>query len=149
WAPDSRRLAMLSTRGGNVRLWMWERVSGQLRRVIAETVDNEVDGEAPVWVSSRQMFVAVLPQGQALSRMTVETRAAERAMQDWPRAWKGQLTASVIETGNPSTAPPEEGRLLLVDVEKGSKRLVTSGYIRQMRLSPDGRFIAFLRRAER
>jgi len=116
---------------------VWEQASGQLRRVIAETVDNEVDGEVPVWVSSHQMFVAVLPEGQALSRMTLETRARERAMRDWPRAWKGQLTASVIETGNSSAEPPEEGKLLLVDVKSGSKRPVMSGYIRRSRFKSD------------
>jgi len=149
WSPDSRRLAMLSTRGGNVCLWMWERASGQLRRVTTETVDNEFDGDVPVWVSPRHMFVAVLPQGRALSRMTLETRAAKRAMQDWPRAWKGELTVSVLETGNPSADTAEQGKLLLVDVESGAKRPIMSGYFRRMLLSPDGRFIAFLRRAEK
>jgi dipeptidyl aminopeptidase/acylaminoacyl peptidase len=149
WSPDSRRLAMLSTRGGNVRLWLWERASGQLRRLTAETVDNEFEGESPIWVSPHHMFVPVLPPGQALSRMTLETRAAERAIRDWPKAWKGQLTVSVIETGSSVVKPEEQGKLLLVDMESGASRPIMSGYFRQIRPSPDGRFIAFLRRAEK
>ena len=31
WSPDGGRLALLSTRGGNVTLWLWQRAGGTLR----------------------------------------------------------------------------------------------------------------------
>jgi dipeptidyl aminopeptidase/acylaminoacyl peptidase len=41
WSPDGSRIALLSTRGGdNVRLWVWERATGTLRRL---TEDGVVD----------------------------------------------------------------------------------------------------------
>ena len=32
WSPDGRRLAMVSTRGGNVTLWVWEKETGNCGR---------------------------------------------------------------------------------------------------------------------
>jgi dipeptidyl aminopeptidase/acylaminoacyl peptidase len=149
WSPDGRLLAMLSTRGGNIHLWVLELPTNRLRRVIADVVDNDIIPDAPLWVSNRSLFVPVRPADQTESRMTVTSRAAERAIRDWPKAWKGQLSANVIETGNPSAEKRTEGKLLLVDVKTGGQRLVTSGYIRQMRPSPDGRFVAFLKMADK
>jgi dipeptidyl aminopeptidase/acylaminoacyl peptidase len=117
--------------------------------VISDVVDNDIESDAPLWVSNRHMFVPVHPPGHTESRMTIGSRAAERAIRDWPRAWKGQLTANVIEVGKPSVEKRIEGRLLLVEVDTGHKRLVTSGSIRQMRPSPDGQFVAFLKVADK
>src|SRR5438477_10475245 len=49
WSPDGANLAMLSTQGGNVRLWAWTRRTGHLRRLTDRAV-----GRWPVafaWIS--------------------------------------------------------------------------------------------------
>jgi dipeptidyl aminopeptidase/acylaminoacyl peptidase len=148
WSPDGRRLSMLSNRDGDIQLWLWDRQASRLRRVLAENVDNELEGEVPIWVSTRHVLVSALPRGQSVSRMTLETRAAERAMREWPRAWKGQLTVHHLDAGDSAVRLRPQGRLLLVDVEAGTSRAVASGRFRQMRLSPDRGFVALLRLAE-
>src|SRR5262249_46672687 len=40
WSPDGQRLAMLSNRGGNIHLWIWERASGRLKQAAPEAVDS-------------------------------------------------------------------------------------------------------------
>src|ERR1700678_3551523 len=35
WSPDGDRLALLSTRGGNVSVWMWTANTGELRQLSA------------------------------------------------------------------------------------------------------------------
>ncbi len=39
WSPDGKHLALLSTRGGNVTLWVWEQAGGLLRQLTKRGVD--------------------------------------------------------------------------------------------------------------
>src|SRR5207247_8789786 len=64
WAPDSARLALLSTRGGNVRLRSWERASGKLRLVHDRGVDVQWAEPTMAWVSSGELLCPLLPPGQ-------------------------------------------------------------------------------------
>lgn len=51
WSPDGQRLAMLSTKGGNVRLWAWEKAAGQLRQLSDRGVDLYGQENPCVWLS--------------------------------------------------------------------------------------------------
>ncbi len=72
WSPDGKRLALLSTAGGdNVRAYVWTRSSGRLQRLSDRGVDMEVGTEASLidywtplqWVDERRLLVSVLPAG--------------------------------------------------------------------------------------
>ena len=41
WSPDGERLAMVSTRGGSVTLWVWEKATDELRQITQGGVDLE------------------------------------------------------------------------------------------------------------
>jgi dipeptidyl aminopeptidase/acylaminoacyl peptidase len=151
WAPDGERLALLSTRGGNLRLWQWERASRRLKPLTKEAVDLLIGEPAPfVWFNNQQLACATLPKGHKPNPMTLEMRASEIATREWPKAWRGQKsTVSVLESGIPqplSQRPP--GQLLLVDVLKGNRRLATGFSFRELRLSPDRQHIAVLEQTE-
>jgi dipeptidyl aminopeptidase/acylaminoacyl peptidase len=60
WSPDGRRLAMLSTRGDNVRLWVWEKASQELKRVSPEGIEIA----RPVWLSRDEVLCAGVPEGR-------------------------------------------------------------------------------------
>ena len=147
WSPDGKRLALLSTRGGNVHAWVYDIGAETLRRLCARAVDLGSHGAPLVWVSSDELLLAALPEGERPDRMTVEFRAAEIAAREWPKAWKGlEPTASAIDSG---TAPPfaarPQGALVLVDVATGAERTVMTGLFGDLRISPDGRHVAFFR----
>ena len=63
WSPDGQRLAMLSTRGDNVRLWTWERASGRVGLVSPRGIDTPLVGSAILWISNREVVLPVLPEG--------------------------------------------------------------------------------------
>ena len=150
WSPDSGRLAMLSTKGGNVHVWGCELDSRSLARLCDRAVDLGSNSAPHLWLSDRKLLVATLPEGARPLRMTVELQAAEVAMQEWPKAWRGEHpTNSALDSG--SHAPFEErpqGELRLVDVASGLQQTVLSGFFRDIRASPDKRHVAFLRQVD-
>ena len=151
WSPDSQRLALLSTRGNNVRPWMWEKATERLKQLSERGVDlMPTQTSACTWLNSQQLVCAVLPEGQKPGPMTIEMRAAEIAMREWPRAWRGQEpTASVLESGvsQPLDQRPQ-GQLLLVDVTKGSQMLAAAYSFRELWPSPDREHIAALKQVD-
>lgn len=148
WSPDSQRLAMLSTKGGNVHLWGCEIRSRSLTRLCGRPVDAlSLFGAPSVWVSARNLLVPTIPQGTKPIRMAAEIKAAEIAMREWPRAWEGlESTRSAVESGwhQPFDERPE-GELMLVDAETAREHGVLQGSFRELRISPDKRHVAFFR----
>ncbi|MPY86959.1 MAG: prolyl oligopeptidase family serine peptidase [Luteitalea sp.] len=153
WSPDGQRLAMLSTKGNNVFLWVWERASGRL----SQMTDRAVDGASCEWTSNHEIVCPVLPAGEKPTRMTVEVQAAETAMTEWPKAWAGrEATASVIESGVPASFDKRpQGDLLVIDCldppldpdTVASSSLVT-GFFRELQVSPDRAHVAFLKQVD-
>lgn len=151
WSLDSQSLVMLSTRGDNVRLWLWEKSSKRLKQLTERGVDEMPGHKAPVvWINNQQLVSTVLADGQKPNLMTVEMRASEIAMRKWTKAWRGkEVTASVLESGVPASLDKRpQGELLLIDVTKGSRTL-TEGYsFRDLRVSSDQRHIAALKQID-
>jgi dipeptidyl aminopeptidase/acylaminoacyl peptidase len=147
WSPDSERLAMRSTKGGNVQLWGCDIRSRTVVRLCDRPLDVDSRGAPSLWVSHRALMVATLPEGERPLRMAVEVQAAESAMRAWPKAWKGQeATGSVLDSGShPPFDERRQGELRLVDALSGDEATVMRGFFSELRMSPDGRHVAFLR----
>lgn len=151
WSPDGRRLGMLSSRGGNVCVWVWESVSGSLRKVTDRGVDiYSVDGRHYAWVSPTRLLVQVLPQGEKPNSLLGNMRAAVRANAEWQKTWRGEgVAVSVLKSGvKPDLSERPQGELLMIDVEGGKTQVVASGTIRDFIVSPDQQAVAYLRRVE-
>lgn len=151
WSPDSQRLVIFSTRGDNARLWLWEKSSKRLKQLTESAVDILPGQQSPVvWMNNRQVVCSVLSQGQKPNSMTVEMRAAETAMREWAKAWRGrEATASVLESGVSSSLDRRpQGQLLLIDVTKGSQTLAVGYSFRDLRISPDRQHIAALKQVD-
>jgi dipeptidyl aminopeptidase/acylaminoacyl peptidase len=152
WSPDGNRLAMLSTRGGNVRLWVWEKSSGVLKPLTERGVDTwDLGDKGAIWVSDHELFCPVLPEGERPLSMTIEVGAGERAMREWPKAWKGdETTVSVLESGVPvDVTKRPQSQLLWLDAVTGAKRVAAgAASFRDLRLGPDKRYLAFLAQSE-
>jgi dipeptidyl aminopeptidase/acylaminoacyl peptidase len=146
WSPDGARLAMLSNRGGNVRLWVWEKGTGQLRQLTQRGVRLDFFNVPYAWLSTETILCPVLAEGEQPELMNLEVRAPERAMRAWPKAWAGQeVTASVLQSGVPvDLSERPQGQLLLIDAASGTNRVVANGIIQEVTASPDRRLVAFL-----
>jgi dipeptidyl aminopeptidase/acylaminoacyl peptidase len=153
WSPDGHRLAMLSTHGDNVRLWIWDENTRKLRQISSRAVDlgiNEKDNiwERPyLWVDSQHLLYAVLPESQQPEAMTIEVQVATMTASEWPKVQKGEeVTASVLESGVPIALQKRtEPDLLLIDITTGSEKVIAHGRTRSWQLSPNCNAIAFAR----
>jgi len=153
WSPDGKRLAMLSTRGGNVNLWVWESESGSLRQVTDRAVDLFLTGaeDRPyLWISPTGVLLTVLPPGMKPNWFLGQTRGPQRAMADWSRAWKGEgVTAGVLTSGIKSDFEKRsQSPLVEVNIESGKTRVLTEHTVRNIAVSPDKRAVAYLRKIE-
>ncbi len=145
WSPDGERLALLSTKGGNVHLWIWEKRSGRLRQVTDRAVDPNATREL-FWTSPTQLVVPVLSAGEQPLVMSAEMLSAQIAMREWPKAWAGkEPTASVLESGVPVNVDqrPQQD-LLLVDITGTSKSILTAAGFDQLTRAPGASMFAML-----
>src|SRR5262249_45456448 len=90
WSPDGARLAMLSTRGGRVGLWIWEKATKRLTKL----------GDRPVrsvaWLDSERL-VGLVPDKE---EHQLSGRAGEEAAREWAKKWSGrESTRSVLDAG--------------------------------------------------
>ncbi len=155
WSPDGMRLAMLSTKGGNVRVWLWTRSSKRLEMLTDHSVDPVVGPDATwdpyVWISNHQLLVKVLPLGQRPLALAAYTRVAEITAREWAKAWKGQEpTASALDSGTQvdiKTRP--QGQILIIHINSRTQQLVSTGAnFGQAVLSPDKSRLAFLKQVD-
>ena len=146
WSPDSQRLAVLSTRDGNVRLWVVDLASGTLKHVMAQGMNTWLEVNPPVWISEHILACAVLPEGKKSLPMSIDKQMAEVSTREWPKAWAGtESTANVLDSGVPSNfAERPKGALLLVDVQKGTRQVIAEGEFDSLTISPDKHYVAAL-----
>jgi dipeptidyl aminopeptidase/acylaminoacyl peptidase len=146
WSPDGTRIAMLSTRGGNVDLWVWDRASG-LRRITDRAIVGLRPGANIVWLSNDRLLCEVLPAGQPALAMDVEAQTPRVATRAWRVQTQGRAaTVSVLESGvSPDVTTRPQRELLLVDLTAGNVRSRVIAHAAQfdtVTLSPDRRYVA-------
>ena len=145
WSPDGKRLAMLSTRGGNVGLWVME-PGGEPRLLTRRGVDLVGVREQPfLWVDETRILCPVLPEGERPMSMRVELQTPEIATREWPKTAAGrESTASVLESGVPvDLSKRPQGRLLLIDAESGVTTVVAERNTTAWQLAPRGGHVAY------
>jgi dipeptidyl aminopeptidase/acylaminoacyl peptidase len=161
WSPDSRRLAMVSTRGSNnVRAYVYDLNTQRLRVCSEDGVDlglrietGDSNTWTVAWLGANQLLLGLLPPGTrplAMDESERTLRIAARAMADVKRG-RG-VTASILDTeGAERPAPPKNVSLTLFDVVTNRTRTLTQLPLIETRLSqrvvsisPDHRYAAVL-----
>ncbi len=148
WSPDGRFLAMLSTRGDNVGLWIWETGAKALRRVTDRGVDLVNVREKPyLWLDAGHLICPVLPEGEQPLAMKIELQTPQIATREWAKTPLGkEATASVLESGVPvDLSKRRQGQLLVIDAATGTSRVLADSNTDAWQLAPGSRALAFCR----
>ena len=148
WSPDGNKLAMLSTRGGNVRIWLWDQSSGQPRLLSARGVDFTDPHLRPfLWLDGQHLLYSALPEGEQPFSMRVELDTPTIASREWPKVTKGkEATASVLDSGMPiDLAKRSHGQLRLVDLAGGEERVLVDATTSEWSIAPKHDVVAFAR----
>src|ERR1700722_16472967 len=85
WSPDGKHLAMLSTRGGHLRLWVLDVQTTQLTQVTPHSIDLAESRTLPfLWVDSERLLVPVLPNDADLPlEMRLDSQTPTVASREW------------------------------------------------------------------
>jgi dipeptidyl aminopeptidase/acylaminoacyl peptidase len=150
WSPDGKRIAMLSTRGDDVHVFVWDRATGQLTRRTDATIEPWSVAPRLAWAGSADLLVPTLPKGKRSEQMTIETQTADEAMKQWAKNFKGaESTVSVLESGGASNFEKRpKGDLVAIGAADGTRVLASAAAFSEVRVSPDGTHFAALRQAD-
>src|ERR1051325_3316669 len=158
WSPDGKRLAMLSTRGGdNVWLWTWEKATGRFTKVSERGIGFVVGNPGFAWIDNYRLAAVLLPKGEPPEIISMQRRTGWTAVKEWSKASKGQeTTASVLDSGaGLDLKSDSDQQVSLVDVMGGEQPLMTIAKWQwtdprnTFQIAPDKKHVAFLRQVAR
>ncbi|MEP7383593.1 MAG: prolyl oligopeptidase family serine peptidase [Gemmatimonadota bacterium] len=151
WSPDGRKLAMLSTRGGSVRVWLWDVGTRKLQRVGTSAVNLPNVRERPfMWLDANHVMYATASPDN-LDRLnqgiTWERQTPMLAPPDWDKFNTGkEATASVLQSGvAPNLDGRPHGRLVSLDLTRGDEHEIVDAATSGAVMSPKGDAVAYTR----
>lgn len=162
WSPDGKYLAFYSDRGGAANLWVWEKDSGQMRKLSDDVVRPFFNFQVARWTPDSQKLIAkTLPAGQNVEQAADLLYGPVKKEESKKPENPSGVTATVLsfvpappagkETAKPEKAPLEEpwmnrylADLTLFDVKTGK----TDHIVKAVRplgywVSPDGKMLAY------
>jgi dipeptidyl aminopeptidase/acylaminoacyl peptidase len=149
WSPDGSRLAMLSTKNGEVRVCVWQRTTRKIRQITNRNIDLYSVVDRPfVWVTSSTLLVNVLPVGEKTLETVGDMRVADRASRAWAKMRTGkEVSVSVLSSERRNEVQTRSTRQLIgIDIDVGRSWFVSDGAPRKMLVSPAKTAIAFVRK---
>lgn len=125
WSPDGKKLAFLSTRGGDdIYLWIWNAASHQLKQLSKRSVDirGEVNKRPFEWINSEKIVFSALPN----ESLTASGHIYSAIANEWNKSKKGiEPGVSMLESGKQvdlSKLPNND--LLLVDIKNETCKVI-------------------------
>jgi len=142
WSASGRNLAFLSTRGGDVRLWAWDRNTRKLKAVSRVGVEIQ----RPVWVSENEVLCPGVRDGRKATNFELDVQAVDAAIRIWPAAFQGlRPTGSALSTSPGEDSERSSAPLWKFEIAKGSAVPVMRGEFTTVTPAPTGRRFAALR----
>lgn len=148
WSPSGQYMAMLSTRGGNVTLWVKDFKNGEIRQLSKHGVDvGEAHQRPYLWLDSQHILVQILPGNLSPAQMRIDTDTPQLATAGWDQQRVGKRpTDSVLNSGgSTSVAARDQGQLEIISVSDGSVQIISDDNTVGLSLSPTKRLIAYAR----
>lgn len=147
WSPDGAHLAFLSTRGGNVTPWIWNRATGRSNQVTKQGVLMINIGQTCRWFDTRYLWCYAPAQGETSPPQGLAGQIVNAAREVWDQAARGDMTANVADSREfPQT---QVRRVLSIDINNGITQSVAltgpnSLAAGPMWYSPDGKAFAYI-----
>ncbi|MBP7703718.1 MAG: S9 family peptidase [Caulobacter sp.] len=152
FSPDGRYVAYLEAREGRLSLGVLDRQTGTTKQTAETPQQNLVHDLAPIWIGPGRLLFAASEPGElppfepyVLRGIQIEqTRKREQA-------WRGKEPTPAVFRSRPDggSNPDLPGRLVAFDAATGQSRVWSQGLYSDLRLSPDGRYVAAVHQAER
>jgi len=156
WSPDGAHIAMLSTRGNNVRLWLWEKATGRLIKLSDKGISRALAGLGVFehkfgfgWLDAHRLVAFLLPEGARTHPDFVIQDAGALATRGWNNAWSGkESTNSTLESGVPADMNSRPRQQAVVFTLGEAPRVVGDGVeLQDLQVSSDGNYLAFIRQS--
>jgi dipeptidyl aminopeptidase/acylaminoacyl peptidase len=149
WSPDGSHLAMLSSRGYNVQLVIWEKATGHVMRMSDRNIARDWSLLFDFgWIDEHRIAAILLPKGE-LPFATFENRqVGATTAREWQKARLGkESTGSVLESGVPADITSQSHREAVIFTlgEENPKLVGTGVTLQQLKISPDARYVASVR----
>lgn len=161
WSPDGKSLAFYSDRSGFQSLWIWQRSSGELRRVSDAIIRTRTEMMVPRWTpDSKKLVVKILPEGVTVADIAAMLTNPEGTTNNQNQSAKEPGSTVVLYSAKVTNTEAERERervrqnqhlqayvidLAVVDVNGGTtKRLARRLMVDYWWVSPDGRNVAVM-----
>jgi dipeptidyl aminopeptidase/acylaminoacyl peptidase len=145
WSRNGDYLSFLSSRGGNVTVWVWERRSNSVRQVSRTGIEFRGTSAGCLWLADSRLLCLAVPEGERSTPSRHAGKAAEFASAMWEKVRRGELAVSAADS---LAFRPPSRRLLLLDLGGGARDVATVPFEpsrETWRLSPDESMVAFVR----
>src|SRR5262245_16486740 len=110
WSPDGKTLAFYSDRDGRTRLWLWDAVSGETRRVSDATVRVGIGSQRAIWLpGGSEVVVTLHPEGMSEDELDVGLPGQKVDATPEPDAIPGS-TVKVYRSGAAAEAEKAAGK---------------------------------------
>jgi dipeptidyl aminopeptidase/acylaminoacyl peptidase len=146
WSADGEYLSFLSSRGGNVTVWVWARRSDSVRQVSQAGIEFRGESAGCRWLAGPKMLCLAVLEGRRAMPTRTAGRAVEYAGEMWQKVKRGELAVSPVDS---LTFKPDSRRLMLFDLGGGAPREIGNVLLETFGetwwLSPDKSAVAFVR----
>ncbi len=138
---------MLSTKGGNVTLWVWDKATGNFQQLTHRGINFEDVLDSPyAWISDEEIICTILPENEKPWGMIIETEAPQKAWLGSQAANRGEeVTVSVLQSGVAvDVAKRDQKTSIVVNIVEGKKKTLVTANTQEYTLSPDKNWLACL-----
>lgn len=144
-SPSGRRLAVMQYSFGELALGAYDLAQDRLVTFQPTPAFSRSGDHNPVWISDDEIVFAALPDGAEPALTSIRAKTGRWLAAAWRSAWSGETsTGTEVRTFPRDEGHQLPGRLVRANAHTGEIQTLAEGLFADLRLSPDGRWLAAL-----